>query len=127
MVMRTISTVCCRLTARASSRGAVPNTSPATDGRPRPGCFTQSTKAAMPAWATSPIQDLFSADMARNQASRWSMDAMASVPSDPIARSSRWIVSSRTWPRGSGALVSPALSTAVTPASLHSPPGLVLG
>ena len=62
MMTRTISTACCRLTARASSRGAVPNTSPATS-RARSGCLIQSTKAAMPAWATRPSQDRFSADM----------------------------------------------------------------
>ena len=96
MVTRTISTACCRVTARASSRGAVPNTSTATDGRPRLGCLIQSTNAAMPAWATRPIQDRFSADIERNQASRSSIEAIAAVPSEPMARSSRCTVSART-------------------------------
>ncbi len=98
MMIRTISTACCRLTARASSRGAVPNTSPATAGRLRSGCWTQSTNAATPAWATSPSQDRFSADMARNQGSRRSIEAIAAAPSALMDCSSRAMVSSRTRP-----------------------------
>src|ERR1035437_4332092 len=93
MMTRIISTACCRLTALASSRGAVPNTSPATAGRPRSGCLTQSTKAATPAWATSPSQDRFSADIRRNHGSRRSMDAIAAVPSELIDPSRRRMVS----------------------------------
>ena len=89
MITRAISTVCCRLTARANSLGAVPNTCPATPGRSRSGCFTQSTNVASAAWATRPSQDRFSADIARNQGSRLSIDAMAAVPSGPMERSSR--------------------------------------
>src|ERR1700722_18332601 len=92
----TISTACCRLTARASSRGAVPNTSPATAGLLRSGCFTQSTNAATPAWATSPSQDLFSADSARNHGSRESIEVIAAVPSALMDCSSRAMVSART-------------------------------
>ena len=96
MMTRSISTACCRLTARASSRGAVPNTSPATAGRSRSGWRIQSTNAAIPACATRPSHDRFSADMARNQGSRLSIDAMAAVPRLPIDRSMRATVSSCT-------------------------------
>src|SRR5215475_12008893 len=95
---RTISTACCSVTALASSRGAVPKASPATAGLVRSGCLIQSTNAATPAWATSPSQDRFSADMARNQGSRRSIDVIAAVPSAPMAWSSRAIVSARTRP-----------------------------
>ncbi len=95
MMTRTISTACCRLTARASSRGAVPNTS-VTAGRFRSGCLSQSRNAAIPAWATRPSQDLFSADMLRYQGSRASMAAIAAVPSVPVARSIRRTVSAFT-------------------------------
>ena len=95
MMTRTISTACCRLTARASSRGAVPNTS-VSAGRLRSGCLIQSRNAAMPAWATRPSQDRFSADMLRNHGSRSSMAAMAAVPSAPVARSIRRTVSACT-------------------------------
>ncbi len=138
MVTRTISTICWRLTARASSRGAVPNTSPATALRRRSGCLTQSTKAAIPACATRPIQDRFSADMLRNHGSRCSMDVMAAVPSEPMACCSRLMVSSRTRPAGvtgvgmsvSGAgpitaaassAACPARSGAVIPPDCHVP------
>ena len=96
MMTRTISTACCRLTARASSRGAVPNTSPVTAGLARSGCFTQLTNAAMPACATRPSHDLFSADIAANQGSLSSMAAIAAVPRAPVARSRRRTVSAWT-------------------------------
>ena len=95
MMTRTISTACCRLTARASSRGAVPNTS-VTAGRFRSGCLIQSRNAAIPACATSPSQDRFSADMFRYHGSRLSMAAIAAVPSAPVARSIRRTVSAFT-------------------------------
>ena len=50
----------------------------------------------MPAWATRPSQDRFSADMLRNHGSRSSIAAMAAVPSVPVARSIRRTVSSCT-------------------------------
>ena len=78
---RTISTACWSVTALASSRGAVPNTSPTTAGLVRSGCLIQSTKAATPACATRPSQDLCSADMPRNQGSRRSIASIAAVPS----------------------------------------------
>src|ERR1700722_11361712 len=119
MMIRTISTACCRLTARASSRGAVPNTSTATEGRPRLGCLTQSTKAAMPAWATRPIQERFSADMERNQDSRCSIEAMAAVPREPMARSSRATVSARTLPGGAAPFPPVTRSAAVMLSACH--------
>ena len=60
-----------------------------TAGRLRSGCLSQSRNAAMPAWATRPSQDRFSADMLRYHGSRSSMAAMAAVPSAPVARSIR--------------------------------------
>ena len=126
MVIRTISTACCKVTARASSRGAVPNTSLATARRPRSGCLTQSTKAAMPAWATRPIHDRFSADIARNHGSRCSMDAMAAVPSDPIARCSRWMVSSRTRPAGPPRTCPPPSWSLAAPAPRSAWPAAVI-
>ena len=99
---RIISIACCRLTARASSRGAVPNTSlPA--GRCRSGCLIQSTNAAMPAWAISPSQDRFSADIRPNHGSRSSIAAIAAVPSVPVARSIRRTVSGCTRARAAPA------------------------
>jgi hypothetical protein len=101
MTTRTISTACCRLTALASSRGAVLNTSvPA--GRVRSGCRIQSTNAAMPAWAIRPSQDRFSADIRPNQGSRSSIAAIAAVPSVPVARSMRRTVSGCTRARAAG-------------------------
>jgi hypothetical protein len=96
MMTRIISTACCRLTARASSRGAVPKISPATAGRLRPGCFTQSTNAATPACATRPSHDRCSADIRRNQGSRDSIEAMAAAPRSLIDASRLRIVSSLT-------------------------------
>src|SRR3984957_2244549 len=95
MMTRIISTACCRLTARASSRGAVPNTW-VTAGRFRSGCLIQSRNAAIAACATSPSQDRFSADMLRNHGSGLSMAAIAAVPSAPVARSIRLTVSALT-------------------------------
>src|SRR5579859_725788 len=97
-MIRTISTACWRLTALASSRGAVPNTSPATAGLPRSGCLTQSTNAATPACATRPSQDRFSADRARNHGSRWSMEAIDAAPSADMDCSSLAMVSALTRP-----------------------------
>ena len=79
----------------AEARGAVPNTS-VTAGRSRSGCLIQSRNAAIPAWATSPSQDRFSADMFRYHGSRLSMAAIAAVPSAPVARSIRRTVSALT-------------------------------
>ena len=50
----------------------------------------------MPACATRPSQERFSADMARNHGSRLSIDAMAAVPRLPIDFSMRATVSSCT-------------------------------
>src|SRR6185437_13404995 len=122
MMTRTISTACCRLTALASSRGAVPNTSPATAGLPRSGCFTQSTNAATPAWATRPSQDRFSADMARNQGRRRSIEAIAPVPRALIDCSRRVMVSALTRP-GAGPARAPGLS-ALTGLACHLLHGL---
>ncbi len=114
---RTISTACCRLTARASSRGAVLNTS-VTAGRFRSGCLIQLTNAATPAWATRPSQDRFSADMLRYHGSRLSMAAIAAVPSAPEARSIRRSVSALTCGRGGRPLLAspPTLSAVIPPA-----------
>ena len=95
MMTRTISTACCSRTARASSRGAVPKTSVAA-GRARSGWRIQSTNAAMPACATRPSQDRFSADIRRNHGSRASIAAIAAVPSAPMDRSIRATVSGCT-------------------------------
>ena len=92
MMTRTISTACWRLTARASSRGAVTNTSVAA-GRIHSGCLIQSTNEAMPACATSPSHERFSAVILRNQGSRSSIAAIAAVPRVPIDRSIRRTVS----------------------------------
>jgi hypothetical protein len=97
----------------------VPTTGPATAGRSRSGCFTQSTNVASAAWATRPSQDRFSADIVRNQGSRLSIDAMAAVPSGPMERSSRRTVSSRT--RAVSSCPAPAgdLLAAVIPPDCH--------
>ena len=95
MMTRTISTACWSRTARASSRGAVPNTSVAA-GRIRSGCLTQSTNDAMPACATRPSHERFSAVILRNQGRRSSIAAIAAVPSAPIDRSIRATVSGCT-------------------------------
>ena len=73
----------------------------------------------MPAWATRPIQDRFSADMERNQDSRSSIEAMAAVPSEPMARSSRWTVSGRTRPAGAAPFPPVTRSAAVMLSGCH--------
>ncbi|CAM5589184.1 hypothetical protein SALBM217S_09305 [Streptomyces griseoloalbus] len=82
IVVRTISTVCRSVMARVSSRGAVPKTS-VEMACGASGCRNHSVKAAMPAWATRPIQERFSGGMARYQGSVSSMRAMAWAASEP--------------------------------------------
>ncbi len=94
MVIRTISTVCCSVTARASSRGAVPNTS-ALIVCGASGCRYHSVNAAIPAWATSPTQDRLSAGIARYQGSSSSIRAMAALASVPVDRSRLRTVAAR--------------------------------
>ena len=50
---RTMSTVCCRLTARTSSRGATAKTPAGTSG-PACSCSSQALNADSPAWTTQP-------------------------------------------------------------------------
>src|SRR3954467_6821837 len=88
MTTRTSSTVCCRLTARVSSRGAVPNTS-ALIACGASGWRNHSTKAATPAWATRLTQDRFSGGIARYQGRTSSIRAIAAVASAPMLLSRR--------------------------------------
>ena len=76
MVVRTISTVWRSVMALVSSRGAVPKTS-VEMACGASGCRNHSVKAAIPAWATSPIQERFSGGMARYHGSVSSIRAMA--------------------------------------------------
>ena len=78
MTTRTSSTVCCRVTERVSSRGAVPNTS-ALIACGASGWRNHSTNAATPAWATRLTHDRFSAGIARYQGSTSSIRAIAAV------------------------------------------------
>ena len=87
------STVCLSGTARTSSRGAAPNTSPVSRGG-RPGYRHHSTREAIPAWATKVTQDRWSAGIDRNHGSESSIRATAWVASEPDARSSRRRVAS---------------------------------
>ncbi len=91
MTTRTSSTVCCRVTDRVSSRGAVPNTS-ALIACGASGCRNHSTKAATPAWATRFTQDRFSAGIARYHGSTSSMRAIAAEASVPMLASRRRMV-----------------------------------
>src|SRR3954451_22499888 len=87
------STVCRSGTARTSSRGAAPKTSPVSRGG-RPGLRHHSTSEAMPAWATSMTQERWSPAIVRTQVSCSSIRATARVASAPDARSSRRSVAS---------------------------------
>ena len=82
MVVRTISTVWRSVIARVSSRGAVPKTS-VLIACGVSGCRNHSVKAAIPAWATRPIQERFSGGIARYHGSVASMRAMAAAASLP--------------------------------------------
>ncbi len=82
MVVRTISTVCRSVIALVSSRGAVPKTS-VLMACGVSGCRNHSVNAAIPAWATSPIQERFSGGMARYHGNWSSMRAMAAAASFP--------------------------------------------
>lgn len=108
IVVRTISTVCRSVMARVSSRGAVPKTS-VEMAWGASGCRNHSVKAAMPAWATRPIQERFSGGMARYQGSVSSIRAMAWAASEPDDCSSRFKVAECEWAgraAGPGVLVS---------------------
>ena len=85
---RTSSTVCCRVTDRVSSRGAVPNTS-ALIAWAASGWRNHSTNAATPAWATRLTHDRFSAGIARYQGSASSIRAIAASARVPMLRSRR--------------------------------------
>ncbi len=94
--------------ARVSLRGAVPKTS-VEMAWGASGRRNHSVKAAMPAWATSPIQERFSGGMARYHGSVSSIRAMACAASDPEDCSSRFRVAVCGWTAcapGSGMLVS---------------------
>ncbi len=100
MTTRTSSTVCCRVTDRVSSRGAVPNTS-ALMACGASGCRNQSTNAATPACATRLTQDRFSAGMARYQGSTSSIRAIAALASAPMLASRRRMVTAERFGTGS--------------------------
>src|SRR5688572_7221643 len=85
---RTSSTVCCRVTDRVSSRGAVPNTS-ALIAWAASGWRNHSTKAATPACATRLTHDRFSAGIARYQGRTSSIRAIAASARVPMLRSRR--------------------------------------
>ncbi|CAM5694113.1 hypothetical protein STENM327S_02161 [Streptomyces tendae] len=102
MVVRTISTVCRSVIARVSSRGAVPNTS-VEMAWGASGRRNHSVNAAMPAWATSPIQERFSGGIARYHGSVSSIRAMACAASDPEDCSSRFSVAVCGWAGWAGA------------------------
>src|SRR5919199_4670491 len=89
--VRSSSSACCRETERVSSRGAVAKTSGLTWGPAPPAAAYQSRNAAMAACATSPTQERSCGSIARNHASRSSMDCSAAVASgpDPPARPAR--------------------------------------
>lgn len=96
MVVRTISTVCRSVMARVSSRGAVPNTS-VEIACGASGCRNHSVNAAIPACATSPIQERFSGGMTRYHDSVSSIRAMACAARDPADFSSRFRVAECGW------------------------------
>ncbi|CAD5944627.1 exported protein of unknown function [Streptomyces sp. KY75] len=96
IVVRTISTVCRSVIARVSSRGAVPNTS-VEMACGVSGCRNHSVNAAIPAWATRPIQDRFSGGIARYHGSDSSMRAIAFAASRPEDCSSRFRVAACRW------------------------------
>src|SRR4051812_36692765 len=111
------STVCRRGTARTSSRGAAPKTSPVSRGG-RAGLRHHSTSEAMPLCATSMTHERWSAGMARNHGSCSSMRATAWVASAPDARSSRRSVASlggRLLTRSLNSPVPPRLSSGLQP------------
>jgi hypothetical protein len=58
--------------------------------------------------------------MERNQDSRCSIEAMAAVPREPMARSSRWTVSARTRPGGAAPFPSVIRSAAVMLPGCHA-------
>ncbi len=94
MVTLISSTVCCKVTALASSRGAVPKTS-AVIARAGVGSRNHSMNAAMPAWATRLTQERSSGGIARYQGRVASIRWLAAAASCPIARSNRWTVAMR--------------------------------
>ena len=89
-VIRISWTVCWKVTALVSCRGAASKASTGTSGGPP--SFSQATKPVIPACATSPTQDRCSAGMSRNHGSRASHSASARVearrrPARPRSRS----------------------------------------
>ena len=88
MVVRTSSTVWCRVITRVSARGAWPNTV-AAGCRTGCGSRNQVVKLAMPFCAISPIQERSSADSSRYHASSRSIRAVEAVASGPTDFSSR--------------------------------------
>jgi hypothetical protein len=88
MVVRTSSTVWCRLITRVRARGAWPKTVAASVPT---GCGSrnQVVKLAIPFWAMRPIQDRSSADSSRYHARSRSIRAVVAVASGPTDFSSR--------------------------------------
>ncbi len=99
IVVRTISTVWRRVMALVSSRGAVPKTS-VEIACGASGRRNHSVKAAIPAWATRPIQERFSGGIARYHDSVSSMRWMACAARRPDDCSSRFRVAECGWASG---------------------------
>ena len=106
MDTRISSTVCCRETARAISRGAVPKTSVVMVSD-RPGRRNQSRNAASPAWATRPTHERSAGGIARYHGSVSSIRWIAAVVSVPRLCSRRRAVAA--WRRDMGEAYGPRL------------------
>ena len=107
MVSRTRSTVCWRLMAPVSSRGAAPKTEVDRVAElPPPVSPYQSTKPLTPAWTITPTHDRSSALRSSHHDIRVDMAAVAAVLSPPVARwsaaemRSRFSCSTRPMVRG---------------------------
>ncbi|GAA1510451.1 hypothetical protein GCM10009741_04400 [Kribbella lupini] len=88
IVVRSSSTVWCKLITRVNSRGADPNIRVGID-ECASGSRNQSTNAVIPDCATSPIHDRSCADNLRNHGSSSSIAAIAAVASAPVAPCNR--------------------------------------
>ncbi|MCI3925535.1 hypothetical protein MO973_35570 [Paenibacillus sp. TRM 82003] len=103
--MRTSSTVCCSVTERISSRGAVLKTAVAASTAGS-GSVSQRTKSVNPACATSPTQERSSGGSAAYQGRAASMRAAMAEANVPAAASSRRTVSSDSSAGGWGTCAS---------------------
>src|SRR5690349_9775230 len=88
MTVRIRSRVCASEIERVSSRGAVPKTSAVTASWVW-SLPNQSRNEVMPAWATSPTHDRFSAESERYHSWSPSICCTAAAPRSPAARATR--------------------------------------